>query len=186
MNKEVLLSTLNKNFLNGYEITYYIVNEGKINYNLHFFCCFFDSQEELNKRYSDVNESIAFEFQSNLKKNIEKWNIYIFYFVKNEVFVKYKLNVEQDKYSTRKYVIDNVGEQGRSIDFQKSVIEDKLMKVNIEFSSNKSILINQKESEKPEFNKKIKFILDKINNSNKNILIEEYLGVNEDEKNKKN
>lgn len=57
--------------------------------------------------WKKINNIIATYFQSNLNKNVEKWNIYLFFFVVDKVSRDVKYKIEQDKYCSRKIIIDS-------------------------------------------------------------------------------
>ena len=51
------------------------------------------------------------EFQTKLRKAIEKWNIYLIFECEETVDWKIKAKVEQDKYAVRKMVWDDLSEK---------------------------------------------------------------------------
>ena len=86
-------------------LTCYTYQQANEKYRLHFFCYVFDNQDELLANYEEINDQIAYSFQSQLKRKIERWNIYFFLFVKTKVEKPIENQVfEQDKYATRKVI----------------------------------------------------------------------------------
>ncbi|PEF43869.1 hypothetical protein CON22_24970 [Bacillus cereus] len=104
-------------------------------FNYYIFTCDIESEEELLLKYEVVNDTIALDWQSTLSKNIEKWNIYLFYFLKNEVSDKTRYMVEQNKYSTRKIVYFT---NNKSLNFEEKtkVIINKLFTINLVQNTN--------------------------------------------------
>lgn len=108
----------------------------RVDFNI--FAVDFVSDKYLIEYYSEINELIAINFQSNLVKSVEKWNLYIFYFVHSNVDSNIKKIVEQDKYATRKLVIENC--HNNLTDEEKiEVINKKLFKLEINESPQKII-----------------------------------------------
>lgn len=96
----------------------------------YIFTCEFKTEEDLLENYNAINEVIAFDFQSSLEKNIERWNLYIFYFIEGEIKNSTKYSIQQDKYATRKIVIECNNESILNGD-KIQIINRKLFKLNI-------------------------------------------------------
>lgn len=101
----------------------YICNQGMDNYKIYLFSIQFKDEQELLKNYEKINDTIAFSFQSKLKEHIEKWNVYLFLFVQESITKSTRILLEQDKYATRKIVIDN---QFKSESTHEKIIKNKL------------------------------------------------------------
>lgn len=99
-------------------------------YNFYVFTCDFESENELIKVYSIINDIIAYDFQRKLLKDIEKWNLYLFLFVKDKISEEGKALVEQNKYATRKLVFDNTM-TGLSFEKKEELIINKLFDLNV-------------------------------------------------------
>ncbi|EMF0157468.1 ABC-three component system middle component 1 [Enterococcus hirae] len=119
-------------------LTCYTYQQANEKYRLHFFCYIFDNQDELLANYEEINDQIAYSFQSQLKRKIERWNIYFFLFVKAKVAKPIKASIEQDKYATRKVIVDNFRESGTNDaqkeaqkEAQKNKIQERLL-LNLE------------------------------------------------------
>lgn len=82
--------------------------ENKDKYNIYIFVVTIDNQEDLLNYYSTITAAIATEFQLQLEKKIEKWNIYLVFQCENSISEASKNTVEQDKYSSRKMVWDKL------------------------------------------------------------------------------
>ena len=102
------------------------------------FSFFFESEADLNDKWESVTSSIAVNYQSEFEEDeheFERWNIYIFFLVEGSVSDQLKYKIENDKFSSRKIVQDNIDEAL----YPDSISE--LIKKNIVNSDlNKSIL----------------------------------------------
>lgn len=96
----------------------------ELGYNIYIFQVIVENQAEIEKYYETITASIAIEFQSNLEKAIEKWNIYLVFECKESIDWKIKLKVEQDKFAVRKVVWDDL--KGEELD-DKEYIRKRLL-----------------------------------------------------------
>ena len=80
-------------------------------YNIYIFQVIIENQIELEKYYETITAAIATEFQADLEKAIERWNIYLVFECKESIDWKIRLKVEQDKFAVRKVVWDNLKEE---------------------------------------------------------------------------
>jgi len=80
-------------------------------YNIHIFTIQLNSEDELLRVKDGLRDCLAIYFQSQtLEKAVERWNIYQVFFVEGIVSKDVKLNIEQDKFATRKLLLrDNIG-----------------------------------------------------------------------------
>lgn len=99
-------------------------------YNFYIFTCDFNSEVELVNKYKIINEVIAFDFQRTLIRDIEKWNLYVFYFVNEKLSEDAKFLVEQNKYATRKLVFDDLG-SFLDLEEKKAIIQNKLFNLEL-------------------------------------------------------
>lgn len=90
------------------KITCWVKKE--LGYNIYIFQVIIDNQKEIEKYYETITASIAIDFQSNLEKAIEKWNIYLVFECRESIDWNIKLRVEQDKFAVRKVVWDDLKE----------------------------------------------------------------------------
>lgn len=80
---------------------------GKIQINI--FVQTFETTSGLLAGYKLLRDHIAVSFQTQDDiPPAERWNIYLFYFVNEEVPVNVKQVIEQDKFSSRKMVCDDI------------------------------------------------------------------------------
>lgn len=78
-------------------------------FSIHIFSSVYQTADNLMSNFEDVRDYIAVYFQSQtLELDIERWNLYEFIFVKEPLNDLQKQKIEQDKFSTRKVVIDNL------------------------------------------------------------------------------
>ena len=85
-------------------ISYYVKNID--NYMCHLFCVKLDTIKELTTYWETLSAVVASNFQSQLENDIELWNIYIIFFINDNITREVKYEIEQDKYSSRKIVFD--------------------------------------------------------------------------------
>ena len=77
------------------------------------FSFFFESEADLNEKWESITSSIAVNYQSEFEdegQEFERWNIYIFFVVRGNVDSQLKYKIENDKFSSRKIIQDNVDE----------------------------------------------------------------------------
>ncbi|MEC3334626.1 ABC-three component system middle component 1 [Bacillus thuringiensis] len=99
------------------------------NFNLYIFSYEFKDEQDFLENFKTINNSIAFDFQRNLIKEIERWNLYFIAFVNSEVSGQAKNTFEQDKYATRKIVYD--GMSNTTIAEKKGMIYKKLFDLEL-------------------------------------------------------
>lgn len=94
-------------------------------YSLYSFSIQLKSEVELEHLHEDLRDYIAIYFQSQmLDKEIERWNIYQFFFVEEKVNDTLKQKIEQDKFATRKILIDNMGKNLDDTEIQRFISEE--------------------------------------------------------------
>ena len=62
---------------------------------------------ELANNWKDFNSYLSGEYIASIKDEFSKWNFYIFYFASDNVDKALKYEIENNKFSSRKIVIDN-------------------------------------------------------------------------------
>ena len=80
---------------------------------ISIFSFFFESEKELYDNWEVITSSIAAYYQSELDdetKEFERWNIYVIFFVRGNVSNQLKYKIENDKFSSRKIVKDNMSD----------------------------------------------------------------------------
>ncbi|MBD3343179.1 MAG: AAA family ATPase [Candidatus Lokiarchaeota archaeon] len=104
---------------------------------LEFFCFFvkYKSARLLEKSWSKLNSSIASYFQSELTNEFQIWNIYIVFACEDDVKKEIKYKIENDRFSSRKIVLDKIESLNESI--IKDIIINKITNTNLELEQNK-------------------------------------------------
>lgn len=122
--------------ING-ELQNYVRNGLKLyickdaNYNVYMFTIVLD-EKMLNDNWENIQNKIALDFQSNIQKEIELWNIYIIFFIENKMEQKdLKYKIENDHYCARKILIDNIGDIKNDEEKIKLQIHKKLFDLKI-------------------------------------------------------
>jgi len=101
------------------------------NFDTYIFSIYL-TESELIESWENLRNDIALYFQSHLEKEIELWNIYIIFFIENKIEqIELKYKVENDHYSARKMVLDNVGDINNNQEKLKSFIMKKLFELKI-------------------------------------------------------
>jgi hypothetical protein len=148
-------------------------------YKVHIFTMIIKDQKELLEVWEDICSDIALNFQAELKEDIEIWNIYILFLVQGSVNSQIRYLIEQDKYSSRKIVVEGVRDFIDE-DLINEVIKEKLFHVRIaeELNSNTN---EEKISQKlqVEYNKLYSVIKD--SQERPSVLFNKYLEVLKDE-----
>ncbi len=127
-----LLLTAKKDYTDR-QLEYWIYDmDAKTPYSCHLFTIVCNDYLVLNDIWEDLTENIAINFQINLQEEIERWNIYLLFLLENEVPKEIKYKVEQDKYSCRKLVEDNLKKTIFSEDDISRLIREKIFTVHAE------------------------------------------------------
>lgn len=103
--------------------------DAKAPYLCHLFTLVCNDNAALNDCWEDITENIAINFQIDIEKEIERWNIYLVFLLENEVPKEIKYKIEQDKYCCRKLVEDCLKINDFSDAYIGQVIQDKIFSV---------------------------------------------------------
>ena len=103
--------------------------EAKAPYSCHMFTIVCNNNTALSDCWEDLTENIAINFQIDLEREIERWNIYLLFLLENEVPKEIKYKVEQDKYCCRKLVEDCLKTKEFSDVYIRQLIQDKIFSV---------------------------------------------------------
>ncbi|ABG57333.1 ABC-three component system middle component 1 [Cytophaga hutchinsonii] len=120
----------------------------------------FKDETKLNSQWKEFNSYLTAKFIPTVKDDYSKWNFYVFYFSNNIVNKSLKYEIENNKFSSRKIVIDNC----------ESITATEINNVISEHITNDKIQINVENKEISTFNKNASLanILDKLSLSKKN------------------
>jgi hypothetical protein len=103
-------------------------------HSLYVFSIFITNQQELVDIHTKTKRYIATYIQGLLiDKDVERWNLYLVFFVKDEVDREDKYVIEQDRFSTRKIVLDGINERP-SDDEAIELIEETLFELTIDLT----------------------------------------------------
>lgn len=106
-----------------YEVT------AKASYFCHLFTIVCNDNKVLSDYWEDITENIAINFQIDIEKEIERWNIYLVFLLENEVPKEIKYKIEQDKYCCRKLVEDCLKTKNFPDAYVEQLIHDKIFSV---------------------------------------------------------
>lgn len=99
-------------------------------FNIYIFTNIYEDKTDLENNWQNLNNDIAYFFQSKLELSIERWNLYILYFTKQPINKILKYSIEQNKYCARKIVIENfdLNEYEKHLD---KIIQNKIFDILI-------------------------------------------------------
>lgn len=86
-------------------IKFYLHKRIMANYNSWILCCKIDSSI-LEDIWEDIVDCVAVHLQAKLTSQIERSNIYILFFLNEEVSSKLKRKIEYNRYCCRKIIIN--------------------------------------------------------------------------------
>ncbi|MEZ8453209.1 ABC-three component system middle component 1 [Vibrio splendidus] len=99
--------------------------KAELKYNIYIFSIYCDDESNLTSSYTDLRDYIALYFQSQiLTKDVERWNVYIYFLVGSYIEPELKFSIEQDKYSSRKIIRDSLGEKPSLDDVSNFICSD--------------------------------------------------------------
>jgi hypothetical protein len=120
----------------------------------------FDSLTDLENNWKDFNSQIINDIVLNLIEEYSRWNLYVFYFSDIEVPKSLKYEIENNKFSSRKILIENC----------KSITNTFITNVISEHITNDNIQINADSKQTSTFKKNASLakIVDKLKLTRKN------------------
>jgi len=120
----------------------------------------FKSLDDLKKNWKDFNSQITTDIVINLKDEYSRWNFYIFFFSKEMVPKSLKYEIENNKFSSRKIVIENCD----------SITNKEIEQVISDHITNDNIQINVESKHISNFKKDISLakIIDEFSLNKKN------------------
>lgn len=104
------------------------------NFNIYVFSITTDNGRDLSEVWNPLTNVIANYFQTTLDKEIERWNIYITFIVKERVDKSLKYLIEQNRFSCRKLVMDRTETQDSK--YICEFIEQRIFGLNIKKTPN--------------------------------------------------
>jgi hypothetical protein len=79
--------------------------------DISVFVFLLDKEDRLEQMWNKVSGNIAGNYQSELVDEFAVWNIYVFYLCRTNVSIGLKYKIENDRFSSRKIVLDNYAEE---------------------------------------------------------------------------
>lgn len=86
-------------------ISYWIMDFG---IKCHIFTFQVATADQLKSTWTSFTKDIALYFQSSLEDEFECWNFYIVFLSSSSIPIKIKYEIENDKFSSRKIVVDDI------------------------------------------------------------------------------
>lgn len=71
------------------------------------FVCLVSDELELLSSWKKIVGVIAYDYQANFERKFEAWNIYLVFVCSGPVSKKNKYEIENDKFSMRKMIVEN-------------------------------------------------------------------------------
>lgn len=88
---------------------------------------------DLKKYWKEFNSFITAEYLIKINNEFSKWNSYVFYLTESTVEKTLKYEVENNKFSTRKIVIESIN-QAIDDNTIKNILSEYIINNNIEFN----------------------------------------------------
>ena len=94
------------NALGNADQQFYLFERVMANYSSWILCCGIDSIDTLEKTWEEIVDCFAIYFQANLTLEIERSNVYLIFFIENEIPNQIKMKIEYDRYCCRKMIVN--------------------------------------------------------------------------------
>lgn len=94
------------NIIGKGNIQFHLWERAMGNYGAWILCCGINSSNILEDTWEDIVDCLAIYLQANLTPQIERSNIYLIFFLEQQVPNYLKMKVEYDRYCCRKIVIN--------------------------------------------------------------------------------
>jgi hypothetical protein len=99
------------------------------------------SEAKLNELWDILNSVISSELGKDFKNDFQMWNFYLFYLCKEEIGVELKYKIINNKFSSRKVVIDK---------FDKKIDKQVVEGIIAEYIVGSDIFLDEKVKTRPE------------------------------------
>lgn len=158
--KEINNSEMKRQLINSFPIKELKFGELTFGGTIPLIFVLFNSNESLKKHWKDFNSQVALEYLTNLKEEYSRWNFYVFYFSAVKVSKSIKYEIENNKFSSRKIVIEQC----------ETITEEDIERAISEHITNDNIQINVNGKQSLAFTKNpyLAKIIDKLNLNKKN------------------
>ena len=101
--------------------------------NVSVFVFYFGQEKELEKTWNNLSGNVAGLYQAELIEDFDMWNIYMFYLCGSEISLALKYKIGNDRFSSRKIVLDNYDEEISDIGI-KDIINEHITNVDIKYT----------------------------------------------------
>jgi len=144
----------------SFELSHFTI--GTIHFGGDVIVCMvkFKDEKVLKKQWKEFNSYLTVKFIPSVKDEYSKWNFYIFYFSEKKVDKPLKYEIENNKFSSRKIVIENC----------ESITEEVIKNSITEHITNDNIQINLENKQILTFKKNVSLakIIDNFSINKKN------------------
>lgn len=127
--KEEIYNQIRKSF----DIQNVIIGNLMFGDNIPIIFIQFRDLNDLEKYWKEFNSFITAEYLTKLKNDFSKWNSYVFYLTESTVEKPLKYEIENNKFSTRKIVVESVN-HAVDANIIKKVFSEHIINDNIEFN----------------------------------------------------
>jgi hypothetical protein len=111
----------------------------KIEYigTISVFTFYMERADDLHENWKNITNAIAAYYQADFESEetaFERWNIYLFFLVKEPVRARLKVRIENDKFSCRKIVQDETPDDF-SAELIHQLIDEHIINADLDFSA---------------------------------------------------
>lgn len=144
----------------SFELNHFTI--GKVRFGGEVIVCVVNFKDDmiLKNQWKEFNSYLTAKFIPTVKDDYSKWNFYVFYFSSSTIEKPLKYEIENNKFSSRKIVIENC----------KSITKKEIEEVISEHITNDKIEINVENKQTSTFKKNpsLAKILEKLSLNKKN------------------
>ena len=117
--------------LNTFSLDYFAI--GEVNFCGQIIVAFvkFKNSNELKNQWKDINSFITAKYIATVKNEFSKWNFYMFYIASERIEKTLKYEIENNKFSSRKIVQDNITIELTNIELD-DIISEHITNDNIQ------------------------------------------------------
>lgn len=158
--KEIKIEELSNKLKKDFPIKELVFGELKYGGVIPLIFVSFNTQDDLKNNWRDFNGQLTSDFVIHLKEEYSRWNFYIFFLSDNEVLKSLKYEIENNKFSSRKIVIEN----------RMNITKKEIEEIISEHITNDNLQVEIEPKQLLKFKKNITLskILDKVSLNKKN------------------
>jgi hypothetical protein len=131
-----------KQLISEYKLDDIVIVETPYVDNIFLCILSVNSEAKLKELWDILNSVISSELSKCFRNDFQMWNFYLFYCCEDEVQIELKYEIVNDKFSSRKVVIDK---------FTKKIDAQVIKDVISEYIIGNDILLDEKSERTPEF-----------------------------------